>query len=332
VNGLKRKIADTDFCEFVSKYDIVFFNETWISDKNQTDLNIKGFDCNHIFGNKSRTTVKGRYSGGLAVYFKSYLSEYINVVKKSQEGLLWLKISPNILHSDKPAFVCHAYIPPTMSTVLNDVDLFDMIENDYNHFSLEGDVYICGDLNARTSDLFDFFIFDRYVGQNLQISDDVIIPNRFNLDKTVDAYGRKLLDLCISTGLLIVNGRHSYDQNGEFTFCSDRGSSTVDYLLTVFDNFDSIESFNIIEFNEFSDHAPVRFQLKANYYSNTENSGNNTAPLKLKMDSSKFPRLYSLIAEDSERLNQLNSLIDLHPIDHVVKEFTVFIQQKADCV
>jgi len=34
--------------------------------------------------------------------------------------------------------------------------------------------------------------FIRYVGQNVQIMDDVIIPNRFNLDKTVDAYGRSM--------------------------------------------------------------------------------------------------------------------------------------------
>ena len=126
----------------IKKHDILFLNETWISEKDQTDLNINGFNCEHIYGNKAQNTVKGRFSGGIAIYYKSYLSKYITVVYKKQEGLLWVKISPDILNTTKPAFICHVYIPPKMSTVLNDVDLFDMLEYDFNYYSSQGDTYM----------------------------------------------------------------------------------------------------------------------------------------------------------------------------------------------
>ena len=60
VNGLRRKIADCDFLKFTSTYDLVFLSETWISDKNKTNLDVNGYISEHIPGNKSKNTTKGR--------------------------------------------------------------------------------------------------------------------------------------------------------------------------------------------------------------------------------------------------------------------------------
>ena len=52
------------------------------------------------------------------------------------------------------------------------------------------------------------------------------------------------------------------DKNtGKFTFCSQLGQSTVDYFLCNLSDFDTIVYFDILSFNEHSDHAPITFYL-----------------------------------------------------------------------
>ena len=53
MNGLVRKLTDTEFLEYISQYDIIFLSETWISKKDQLKLEINGYKSVHIFGNKS---------------------------------------------------------------------------------------------------------------------------------------------------------------------------------------------------------------------------------------------------------------------------------------
>jgi hypothetical protein len=55
------------------------------------------------------------------------------------------------------------------------------------------------------------------------------IPNRVSMDKTVNALGRKLLQMCYNTGLTVANGRLGNDMEERFTFCSTRGRSVNDY-------------------------------------------------------------------------------------------------------
>ncbi|VDI40908.1 Hypothetical predicted protein, partial [Mytilus galloprovincialis] len=81
------------------------------------------------------------------------------------------------------------------------------------------------------------------------------------MDKTVNAFGRKLFQLCYDTGLIVANGRLGNDQNGNFTFCTKKGNSVNDYLLLSPSNYNQISDFKVLQFNEFSDHAPIFFEL-----------------------------------------------------------------------
>ena len=78
-SGLKCNLADTDFFKYVSNFDIVFLSETWQSRTETLKFDISGFHSNFISGNKSRNTTRGRHSGGLAVYYKNYLKNYISI-------------------------------------------------------------------------------------------------------------------------------------------------------------------------------------------------------------------------------------------------------------
>ena len=37
-----------------------------------------------LFGNKSRDTQKGRYSGGISLYYKQQLDKYVNITETHQ--------------------------------------------------------------------------------------------------------------------------------------------------------------------------------------------------------------------------------------------------------
>ena len=71
-----------------------------------------------------------------------------------------------------------------------------------------------------------------------------ICRSRFSQDKCItNLYGNSLIDLCISSGFKILNGRTIGDFFGKFTCHEVNGSTVVDYAL-VHENFmDSIQCF-----------------------------------------------------------------------------------------
>ena len=90
-------------------------------------------------------------------------------------------------------------------------DIFDRILDDISQFNQNEDVYymLTGDFIARTSVLDDFLQVD--LSLHIPVSDDykvgTVLDKRVSQDCKVNEYGRKLINLCISTGLRIVNGR-----------------------------------------------------------------------------------------------------------------------------
>ena len=136
-------------------------------------------------------------------------------------------------------------------------------------FSSKGNVIVIGDFNARTSDKDDFITNDviqndilREVSEILTYETDTVLPTRVNPDKTVNEYGRKLLSLCKSSGLRILNGRHNHGLDRAYSFIGARGLSVVDYCISTPNVFHLIEKFIISNFTTFSDHAPLHLQFK----------------------------------------------------------------------
>ena len=96
--------------------------------------------------------------------------------------------------------------------------------------------------NSRTSTLLGYIIFDKYLDEHLSdVLSTCYIPIRSNMARIIDTNGIRLLETCQATGLLLVSGRLSNDENkGQFNFCSHTGQSTVDYLMTNFFDFTTI--------------------------------------------------------------------------------------------
>ena len=93
MNGLRRKLDDIDFIDYLKSCDITFLSETWLNEKHTENLTLQGFESTHVFGQKRTGVKKGRLSGGLSVYFKTDLKKNISVIETNKSGILWLKIN-----------------------------------------------------------------------------------------------------------------------------------------------------------------------------------------------------------------------------------------------
>ena len=111
---------------------------------------------------------------------------------------------------------------------------------------------VMGDLNARTGEDPDLIHNDVY-DQNIPLFEnylpDSCIIDRYSKDKVVLARGRALNDLCIQTGLRILNGRSTGDLVGNFTCHNYNGSSVVDYGIVSETLLSRINIFKIHKFN-----------------------------------------------------------------------------------
>jgi len=124
-----------------------------------------------------------------------------------------------------------------------------------------------GDLNSRTGCEPDFITDDTLHDSIHNAVDNVILYNKDNPeiarnseDSEFNTSGRRLIQLCRTTNLRILNGRTVGDHVGNITFYSSIGSSVFDYAVSNLLN-DMIVSFNVGDYNTHSDHAPIFVSL-----------------------------------------------------------------------
>lgn len=192
-----------------------------------------------------------------------------------------------------------------------------------------GSVYVTGDCNSRIGNKCDYITHDR---TNSYTDDTDYIPDvplhRASVDNVSNSHGIKLLDLCKSSTLRIVNGR--IGNTDCHTFVSKNGTSVIDYLLTKECNFSQISNFTIDSVNEWSDHTPLRFALFCN----------NISPACEKISDVIYK--WNPIHKDLFRARLITKLPDLNNlveninisdrscINNVINDFTDIIRNVAD--
>ena len=138
--------------------------------------------------------------------------------------------------------------------------------------------------------------------------------------------------MCLSTGLLTANGRVHDDRNvGKYTFCSQNGQSAVDYFLLNLLDFDCISYFDVLNFNEYSDHAPitVHLNLKPKKTKSETPSEDSFISRKIVWDDSKINLFHSQLLNNNETMQRLISDVNSESIDHVVQDFTRYLHDNA---
>ena len=98
--------------------------------------------------------------------------------------------------------------------------MFDILEQKVAKFCKNGQTILMGDFNARTSTVDDVVtsINPGIIPEADINSFDVNCVSRRSPNCISSCtYGKQLIDLCISSGLKIANGRLFDDSNGQFT-------------------------------------------------------------------------------------------------------------------
>ena len=222
------------------------------------------------FQRKYRNPRARKPSGGIGILIRSCLfnDKTVSIVK-SNDFVVWIRIKQI---RGRDLFIGGVYIPPRDSTsmVSNFVDnnAFDIIQTDVINFSSRGDVAICGDFNARTGNMSDFV---HVPGNEIEINtavrlsypaDDFPFFARFSDDPKVNVYGRELIALCKSSQMRIMNGFFNDDKStGQYTCCTPRGTSLIDYLICDLRFSQMLIDFKLIPLTTDSDHRPLSFTV-----------------------------------------------------------------------
>ena len=161
--------------------------------------------------------------------------------------------------------------------------------------------------------------------------ENVNITARASCDHVTDCQGKRLIELCLATSLVIGNGRlHSDRGIGDFTFHSKNGSSVVDYVLLNFDDFDCLSNFCILPPNEFSDHSGLELSLTGieNSLQEDEISEAKTERV-IKWDDSKIEDFKTCLSNNIDDFNIIKQMIyDNENIDLISEKF---INKLFDC-
>lgn len=134
---------------------------------------------------------------------------------------------------------------------------------------------IARDLNARTNLDPDYVLDEGDVFSPISQIDhykaDEPLP-RSNMDiSPVDTHGEKLLDLCKSQSLRILNGR--FCDKGSYTRFPTRtgdSPSLIDYSLVESPLLNKIRSFQVKPLTHLSDHCCLYTSINTNFYTNNE--------------------------------------------------------------
>ena len=307
INGLGDKLSHSDIVHDIKKRHLTIFSEA-----------MKGPDFHHeIDGysieplpHSSHGKCKRRVPGGFVIVVKNTIKKNIKVVKNN-DHVVWIKISNLIETPANDIFICAVYIPHDKS-VLRDLDNDEIlsIQNDIEHFSSMGIIYPIGDWNSRIGDLLDFVNCNARHSGHSSHSDG---PRRLNIDKKINAHGRKLLNLCKSTGHLIQNGRNNPESTNVYTCYRHNGQSTVDYLLSKKEDAYLLKKFTIHPRTVDSDHCAITFSLPLRAKNKRKNIGRKQSRKKrniskYKFDKSKLPD-YHIKLSSSENTQHLDDFL-----------------------
>ena len=182
-----------------------------------------------------------------------------------------------MFHIDEEVYFGATYIPPANTDYCRN-DILERFCGELESFSRSHKyVFLLGDFNARTAELSDLTITDDDILQQLGVdseivytSDNLDLLKRFDIDvkrvskdRTVNAFGRTLLEFCRTNDMVILNGRAFGDKRIGATTCKDK--SVVDYVMCTSSCISFLSSFEVKEFCPlFSDaHNRIEFSLKS---------------------------------------------------------------------
>ena len=244
--------------------DIEILVETWGCN---CELSFDNYIPHYVSPQKHQGVTRGRKSGGFIVLIKKYLRKDYKILKSSN-NFVWIEVDKKCIKNLNENFlVVGTYINDITSTYY-DEKIFEEFYSDILNFGKDNKpVLITGDFNGRTSDIDDTF---REVGnlhqETIPIQNTFVdLPKRRNCDKILNSHGEKIIHICKTFDLKILNGRTRGDPIGNFTHLNtNKGESTIDYGICNESLYECVENFMVLPLNEISDHSKIVTVLRNN--------------------------------------------------------------------
>lgn len=284
INGLiskkHNKLNDPEFIQEIKSFDIIALQEVHVKNEG-LPITLNSFD---VFMNNGILAKNSRIFGGLAFLVRKNIRSGVKLITSPDKDFMWLKLKRDFFNLDKDLYLCNVYIPPRNSTFLKDGDcMIEQLENELQQYSTLGYTMLCGDFNARVSDKNDFIELDenKYLPNCLEYKPDTIITKRTCKDNTYDERGKQLIELCIASGMRILNGRFVGDSQGYFTCHKSKGSSVIDYMMINEEFLKHVLYFHVHHLlGTLSDHCKLSVMLRIKFSPQPNDPKDNQLPDK----------------------------------------------------
>lgn len=338
VNGYSHKgynkFTDPEFINLICCNDIFCLMETHC--ELSECLNIPEFRSVHLIRTKSKKARK-RY-GGISIYVKKEISDGVKFLEHQTDDYIWLQLSKNFFGLQNNIYLCYMYNPPSESSYTKSlgVDYLELLEKDISKYSELGEVIIGGDLNARTSTEPDFICNDssNHLPLYCEYSPDLPIHNRQSMDKSISSRGKQLNDLCIQSGMKILNGRTLGDSFGRYTSYQPLGSSVIDYFIVSQSLLSKVPYFQVHAFcGDLSDHCQISMSLSVNCFVHCINNNLQQFSNKYHWKEDSAVKFQTALASNDVQLciyNFLNDNNDNKPVDILLNDFNNILYKAAE--
>ena len=319
------KFEDEEFIKTINGQNLVILTETHEWDARTSKEKGENFSM-HIdgFTIKSKPRPKSKkaktHFGGLAIAVKNGLENNINILNSRSENIMWIRIACSGMEKDLLLGVI--YISPINSSYttnkLKDVyETWEILEEEIIKFKDIYNVCLSGDFNARTGLLCDYIVNDDTIYTDLPINYNLDMENisRNNCDKKINAFGKRLIELCKMCGIRIMNGRKLGDSVGKMTCHEYNGSSAVDYFLADSEIASHIRTVEVLDrFDHISDHCPISVTIDVNINifpreSKSNNLKTMKAPINIKWNKLTENQFVTMLSSQYS-LEKINSLAE----------------------
>jgi hypothetical protein len=231
VNKLKMRLQ---ILKLFQDADLIFLTKTKHF-PGQHLPHVEGFDLLTVARTMLlRRTKMIKHSGGVVAYFRSHLSPNLSQWKEgNHDSYLWLQVSKG---ATLDLFVCMVYVAPIGFKHESEFLFQNLATNIVEVQILRGIILLGGDFNACTTTLLDIIDISNLcellqAPELIETEQPSVVAKRQNRNANVGNFGHELLDLCCDIGLLILIGRTTGDELGEFICLANGGRSTIDYIV-----------------------------------------------------------------------------------------------------
>ncbi len=341
IGGLFSKLNDNDFIEYISSFDFICMVETFAEEFQS----ILFKDHTMYIKPAVRFTKQGRRSGGVICLIRNSIVPYVRELSCNSGHFLLFLLDKCLFNVSKDVLYVCAYVHPEGSPyyayfdIDNGINLLEECLVD-NILSLDDVfVFLCGDLNSRTMDIFpNIYNEDDMYEHVLERSDITVRYHRCSEDMVLNGYGKLLLNMCCALELGILNGVCNGDRQGRYTYISETGNSVNDYYLASFDFMDHVFTrcrLHVTEKIE-SDHLPLEFYIdklsgENKCKNNISDHGQFIEKFYWKIEHQQlFSDLMNSV-ETHERLLYVTQLIDVD-VNKALDMFNDILRKAAECM